>query len=364
MPQSAKHLLIGSTEPCSGKSATILGVAHQLQKRNMDIAYGKPLGSWLEDEGDRQGSSDDGHFLKEILQLPSDRLHPTLLCLDPLTVAKRLRGDDARDYRQALQDTMQAAAGDLVLWEGPADLMEGRLFDLSLLDMAEVLSASVLLVSRFHIPVLADRLLEAKRQLGDRLAGAFINDIPPDCDEQASAALKQFLEHQGIPVLGMMPRSAVLRSVSVRYLMQHLDAEVLSCRDRLDLMVESLQVGAMGVNLAMRYFQEGKNMAIVMGGDRTDLQLAALESSTHCLVLTGQMHPLNIVLTRAEEVEIPILSVALDTLTTVERIDRLFGQVRLHEPIKVEYIRQTMGRYLDTDRLLDRLGFDSLRAAS
>jgi BioD-like phosphotransacetylase family protein len=97
-------------------------------------------------------------------------------------------------------------------------------------------------------------------------------------------------------------------------------------------------------------------MAVVTGGDRTDIQLAALETSTQCLILTGHLPPAPTILSRAEDLEIPILSVDLDTLTTVEIIDRAFGQVRLHEPVKVQAINQMMAKHVNVDRLLTKLG--------
>ncbi|HEY9909723.1 MAG TPA: phosphotransacetylase family protein, partial [Thermosynechococcaceae cyanobacterium] len=154
---------------------------------------------------------------------------------------------------------------------------------------------------------------------------------------------------------GLLPRSALLRSVSVRELVKQLKAEVLCCADRLDLMVETLSIGAMNVNSALKYFRKGRNMAVVTGGDRADIQLAAMETSTHCLILTGQMPPLPSILSRAEDLEIPVLSVDLDTLTTVEIVDRAFGQVRLHEPIKVQCICQMMAEHFEIDRLLREL---------
>ncbi|MER3588403.1 MAG: hypothetical protein C4322_09805, partial [Mastigocladus sp. ERB_26_1] len=36
VPKSAKHLLIGSTEAYSGKSATVLGLSHLLQQKGLD----------------------------------------------------------------------------------------------------------------------------------------------------------------------------------------------------------------------------------------------------------------------------------------------------------------------------------------
>jgi hypothetical protein len=123
-------------------------------------------------------------------------------------------------------------------------------------------------------------------------------------------------------------------------------------------MVETLKIGAMNVNSALKYFRKGRNMAVVTGGDRTDIQMAALETSTHCLILTGQLPPQPFILSRAEELEIPVLSVDLDTLTTVEIVDNAFGQVRLHEPIKVQCIRQMMDRHFDIDRLMSQLGLE------
>lgn len=91
--------------------------------------------------------------------------------------------------------------------------------------------------------------------------------------------------------------------------------------------------------------------------------MAALETSTQCLILTGHIPPNSAVLSRAEDLEIPILSVDLDTLTTVEIIDRTFGQVRLHEPIKVQTICQMMEQHFNVDRLLAKLGMEPVVTA-
>jgi hypothetical protein len=74
------------------------------------------------------------------------------------------------------------------------------------------------------------------------------------------------------------------------------------------------------------------------------------------LILTGhRLMPPTLVLNRAEEVGIPVLSVDLDTLTTIERIDGMFGQMRLQEPIKVQFIKQLLAEHFDLDRLLNCL---------
>jgi BioD-like phosphotransacetylase family protein len=354
VPQSAKHLLIGSTETYSGKSATILGIGNQLQMRGVDIAYGKPLGTCLS-ESEVDDIDEDVRFIAKTLKLPEHRILPTLLSLDGGCISQRISGEDTIDYQQLLRQYLSIQGGDLAVLEGPGTLQEGRLFNLSLVQVADVLNASVLLVARFHSVLTIDALLWAKQHLGDCLLGVVINDVPDEQMEDANQVMRPFLERQGIPVLSLLPSSDILRSVSVGELVHQLHAEVICRPDRMDLMVESLKIGAMNVNSALKYFRKARNMAVVTGGDRTDIQLAALETSTQCLILTGQINPSPTVLSRAEDLEIPILSVDLDTLKTVEIVDRAFGQVRLHEPIKLECIYDMLERYFDLDRLINLL---------
>ncbi len=358
MPKSAKYLLIGSTESYSGKSATVLGLSHQLQQKGLDIAYGKPLGTCFS-ESEGTVVDEDVQFIANSLKLQKNRIAPTLLALNEVAIQKRLRGEDKTDYRQSLaQQYLQILGGDLVLLEGAGDLSEGNLFNLSLLQVADVVDAAVLLVCRYKSLLSVEALLSAKQLVGDRLIGVVLNDIPTAKLEAVDTLLRPLLEKQGIPVLGMLPKNELLRSVSVGELVNQLNAEVLCRSDRLDLMVESLAIGAMNVNAAVKYFRKRRNMAVVTGGDRVEIQQAALETSTQCLILTGQLPPPPFILNRAEELEIPILSVDLDTLTTVEIVDRTFGQVRVHEPIKVQCIRQLMAQHFDLNRLLSQLGLN------
>ncbi|MEB3181923.1 MAG: phosphotransacetylase family protein [Nostocaceae cyanobacterium] len=363
MSKTRKYLLIGSTESYSGKSATVLGLSRQLQQQGLDIAYGKPLGTCLSESQTRL-IDQDVEFIAQILQLPDNRVLPTLLALDEVTVQKRLRGEDKTNYHQSLSKYTQISVGNLVLLEGAGNLEEGSLFELSLPEIAAQIDAQVLLVTRYKSALSVEAILSAKKRLGDRLIGVVLNDIPHPELTTIDSDIRPFLEAQAIPVLGMLPQSEVLRSVSVEELVNQLDAQVLCRSDRLDLMVESLAIGAMNVNAAVKYFRKRRNMAVVTGGDRVEIQQAALETSTQCLILTGQLPPPQFILSRAEELEIPILSVDLDTLTTVEIIDRTFGQVRVHEPIKVECIHQLMSEHFDISRLLSQLGLNPAAALS
>ncbi|NJL00323.1 MAG: phosphotransacetylase family protein [Spirulinaceae cyanobacterium SM2_1_0] len=353
-----KLLLIGSTAACSGKSATILGLGHQLQAEHIKLAYGKPLGTYFETGTGGQPFEADLRFVADTLQLPDSQLHAPFLALDPATLRAYLRDGSPTDYTQVWHDYAAAIAADLALLEGPSTLTEGRLFNLSIEQMATSADAAVLLVVRYDNIALVDDLLDARLLFGDRLFGVLINDVPEPDLAILDTELRPFLERQGIPVFGLLPRNALLRSVSVRELTKQLQAKVLCREDRLDLMVESLTIGAMNVNSALEYFRRERNMAVVTGGDRSELQMAALETSTNCLILTGHTPPPDFILSRAEDLEVPILSVDLDTLSTVEIADRAFGQVRMQEPIKVQCMQELIAKHFDTQRFLANLGLE------
>jgi len=83
-------------------------------------------------------------------------------------------------------------------------------------------------------------------------------------------------------------------------------SRVLCRSDRLDLMVESLAIGAMNVNAAL-ILRLRRNMAVVTGAIAWKF---SGRSSTQCLILTGQLPPPPL---SSPKLELEILSVDLDT---------------------------------------------------
>ena len=358
----ASPLLIGSCEPFSGKSAVVLGLGRQLLRRGVELSFGKPLATTLEGAVESQATpliDADVRFVGATLGLAEERLIPSLQVLAPAVAHQRLLAGDLEPGAgfAPLRDQLAATpAGALALLEAAGSLHEGLLYGLSLPQLAAGLEASVLLVHRWSDSRSIDALLAARSALGDRLAGVVLNTVTPDGVPALRQELVPALARLGLPVLGVMPRSPLLRSVTVEELARRLEAQVLCCLDRQDLLVETLSIGAMNVNSAMEFFRRRRNMAVVTGADRTDIQLAALEASTQCLILTGVGDPLPQLVSRAEELEVPLLKVEHDTLTTVEVIESAFGHVRLHEAVKATYAVRLVEEHCDFTPLFERLG--------
>ena len=363
-------LLIGSSEPFSGKSAVALGLGRLLARQGVSLRFGKPLATMPTGAGPASAAADgtgpliddDTRFLGSFLGLAPTQLIPSLHRLDPAAAHQRLLAGDleAGEGFAALRRALAAEAPGgpeepLVMLEGAGSLSEGLLFGLSLPQLAHGLGAEVVLVHPWLDSRSVDPLLEARRQLGDRLAGVVLNTVDPEAVAPLRQDVEPALERLGLPLFGILPRSPLLRSVTVEELVRRLQARVLCCSDRLDLLVETLSIGAMNVSSAMEFFRRRRNMAVVTGADRIEIQLAALEASTQCLILTGVGEPLPQLISRAEELEVPVLKVEHDTLTTVEVIEAAIGHVRLQEAVKASYAVRLVEENCRFERLYERL---------
>lgn len=121
---------------------------------------------------------------------------------------------------------------------------------------------------------------------------------------------------------------------------------------------ETLTLGAMTTAATFRAFRKQTNKAVITGGDRTDIQLAALETSTTCLILTGNLRPSPLIIKQADEFGVAVLLVRTDTMETVNTIERVFGKTRLGQPAKLQKFEALLAEHLDLGRLYQALGLE------
>jgi len=156
-------------------------------------------------------------------------------------------------------------------------------------------------------------------------------------------------------VLGCLPRQRLLTAATVRELAKGINGKIIACEDCSDELVENLSVGAMGLANALAHFRRRPNKAVITGGDRSDIHLAALETSTKCLILTGDLYPSPQIITQAEKKNVPIILSSQSTLETVETINEFFGRTRFHEVQKLEQFQQILEENFDFARLYELL---------
>ena len=350
-----RTLFIGSTVGNSGKTMITIGLAPVLQEQGYKVGFFKPLGKQPTTVGGKVVDA-DAQFLKEALHLaePLDKICPVVLNQD--LFIRALRGD-AGDVRGRIQKAFEAvsAGKDVLLIGGAGTLADGGFLGIPTLSLIKDFKSPVLLIDPYQNEACIDCVLMAREILGDSLMGVILNRVPPQAMPEMEQVVVPFLVAKGVEVLGVAPLDRLLDSITVRQLVEVLDGKVICGEESLDEFVERFSVGAMDTDAALGYFQRLPNKAVITGGNRTDIQLAALETSTRCLVLTGDQVPNQIITARAREAGIPIVVVPTDTLATVDKLEKVLGRIRIREAQKVRRAQEFLRDRLNYRRIIQKL---------
>ena len=340
---------ICSTDGGAGKTAHSVALGRRLQRDFISVEYVQTVASSVADE---EGASDA--FVRRVLRLPDapDRTFPV-----SIHAALEAAEGEVR-YTERLVAAVGQLAGrsDVVLVETGDTIVDGSLVGLGVPDVAQALQAATLIVARFTGESVIDAILAARWAIGSRVIGAVITGIPVTRMESAQRVLRPALERRGVRVLGLFPADRLLEAVTVRELAGELGGTFVSGEEHGEELVERLMVGAMNAEHATNYFRRQANKAVITGGDRPAIQLAALETPTRCLILTGPFPPEPEVLMRAQETGVPVITVPHDTLGAVERSQAVFAHTRFTQHKKVARFSELFERHFDVAALYTALG--------
>ncbi len=352
----AAGLYIASTFPYAGKNTLALGLGLRFAKEGLNVGYMKPLGTQPERQNGHNGDA-DAFFIQEVLGLSSP---PDLVC--PVLANQDFT---MRAYSGQMEDPMPlvadayaklAAQHELVLLGGTGALGSGRYCGLHGERLARELDLKVLLVDRMTHEVHCDHLLHYKELLGDRLLGVALNAVPAEFMAETETLIVPFLKKHGISVLGVLPFNPLMNSIKVDDLAERLGARVITAKGRGSRMVENFLIGTMQVENFMAHFRRRANAAVIVGGDRADVQLVAIEGACSCLVLTGNLYPNDIILARADAANVPILMTREDTYTTARAMESLLSRNKLRDPMKISQVARLVSASLDFAALRQGLG--------
>lgn len=350
------NVYVASTESFVGKSAVCATLFDHFQQAGYKTGYMKPVSVAVTHT--ETGTFDaDAEFIRQHfnLAITSEQTAPVLLRRTTIEgVLKGKKEDWASKLQQAYNEASRGT--DVMILEGTNNWAEGALVGLSADRVADMLDAPMLLITRYRTTLAVDAILSVKRFVGDRLRGVLLNQIEETRLDFVKSHVVPFLENSGIPVFGLIPQDVGLAGIPVEDLIEGFGGEVINRDAGKGKLIESLMIGAMGADAGLTYFRRRANKAVITGGDRSDLQLAALDTSTNALILTGNIRPSPKVLDRAEQRGVPILLTADDTLTTVDRVEAMFGQGRVHESTKLDRFTKLMEERLDWARFETAFG--------
>lgn len=349
-------IFIASVSPFSGKNLICIGLGLKFKKDGYKVGYFKPVGFspvLIEDVL----TDEDAVFLSKALDVnePLESICPVVVNDD---LIRRLINGEELNIRQRTMSAFNRASQekDIMIARGLGRLSGGTCLRFSELDFIKETGAKVIFVDKFqsHIDTL-DGFIHASRILGDQLIGVVFNQIPPAKLSYIREFLDPFLKSKGITTLGIIQKDPVLGAVPIREIVNALNGNVLCCEDKVDELIEHFMIGAMNVESALRYFRKVANKAVITGGDRSDIQLAALETPTKCLILTGELYPNASILGRAQEVGVPIVVVRSDTACTIEVCENLPGYISLHHKAKIQRAADVVEREIDFKAIYEKL---------
>src|SRR5205823_11373623 len=143
---------------------------------------------------------------------------------------------------------------DFVLCEGSGHAGVGSVFDLSNAQVAKVLGAKVIIVTRGGIgkPIDEVALNQALfEKEGVEIIGVIINKVIGAKLDYVSEFARRGFKRKGLELLGVLPHQRILCSPTLDLIRQELRAEILNAPGPLDGLVEDVIVGAMGASNAM-----------------------------------------------------------------------------------------------------------------
>ena len=346
-------LLTSATER-TGKTALALALAREGQKRGDDVGYMKPMGTSLESVVGKTLDTDP-MLAREVLGVDDEVHEMEPVVYSPTFTEEAVRGsvdtDELRDEVEAAYDALSNGR-DTVFVEGGEVYTTGGVVGLTDAEVAELFDARVVLVAEFDGYRDIDDVLAAARVFGDRLDGVVFNGVEDAAYDDVEGAVAPFLESRGVRVHGVLPYERSVAGVTVADLRERLNATALTDAPQ-DGYVERFLVGAMSGESALRQFRRTKDAVVVTGGDRADVQSAALEApGVRGIVLAGGLEPPSAVLSKAEEKGVPVLSVDLDPLAALDEMEDVVGEGRKPDAGTVETVRELLVKHADVDALL------------
>lgn len=349
-------LYVGSTGGYSGKTLVSMGLGHKFKRDGLKVGYFKPVGI-LPVKVNNVLTDNDAWRIYRALDLkdPLSEICPIVLTqeLAVKSYIKDLKGlltKIVKSYNQLSKDK------DIMLVGGYGSIYTGSFLGLQGIKVLKRLNSKVVIVVKYEGEYVVDYVLQAKKDLGDKFLGVILNRVTTEHKKGVDEYAIPFLKRKGIDILGVLPHDSVVGSITVEELSDMLGGKVLCCHDRVNNLVEHFLIGAMQVDRAIDYFKRTRNNAVIVGGDRSDIQLSAIESGSMCLILTGDLYPSEIIISRAEHKNIPLLVVRDDTYSVAKKLERLSVRLRLRDKAKVARGMDLVTENVDFPLLYKKLG--------
>lgn len=364
MNTTTPRVFIAATRQNDGKTTASLGLLAALQKMYPRIGYIKPVGQRFVEVAEHK-IDEDTVLMDSVYQLNCPLVDMSPIAVEPDFTRKYIESSNYDALVKRIQKAFDRVAWekDFVLCEGSGHAGVGSVFDLSNAQVAKILGAKVVIVTRGGIgkPIDEVALNQALfEKAGVEIIGVIINKVTTEKMEYVADFARRGLKRIGLDLLGVIPHHRILSRPTLRSILEELDAEQLNHSKQLNNLVEDVVVGAMGANNAVQFFQPG--VLVITPGDREDIILAAATtlsgkglSRLAGIVLTGNLRPSDSVLKLIREMSYPVLLAKEDSYEVASKVHDLIVKTRPDDLEKIALIRDLIAKHVDVKRVLESI---------
>jgi uncharacterized protein len=322
-------LQIVSYESC-GKTALCAGIGKKLVNAGKKVGYIKPV-----DVAVSTDSCLDATFVKGALELgeQKEQMCPFTLSQEDLW---RNLSEDTDNFASKLKSACDrvSAGKDILIIESPGSLKGDQVSALACYTIAGKTDARVVMLLCYSSDFKDPQIIQEAKKFGDRLIGVVLNQVPQSKLNAVRTQCEEYFKSQGIGVLGVLPESRALLGVSVGEIASVLAGDIISSGDKTGELVENVMLGAMSPDSAKDYYSRKQNKAVVLRSERPDMLLAALETSTKCLIVTRRK-PSAPVMAKAEDKKVPVVIVNKDIGQIVTGIEQALAKAKFQHVQKL-----------------------------
>jgi BioD-like phosphotransacetylase family protein len=353
------RVFIAATRQNDGKTTTSLGLLAALQSVYPRIGYIKPVGQRFVEIAEYK-IDEDTVLMDSVYKLDCPLVDMSPIAVEPDFTRRYLESANYDTLAKKIQKAFDRVAWekDFVLCEGSGHAGVGSVFDLSNAQVAKILGAKVVIVTRGGIgkPIDEIALNQALfEKAGVEILGVILNKVTTEKMDYIADFARRGLKRRGLELLGVIPHQRILARPTLRSIREEFRGESLNNSKQLKNLVEDVVVAAMTANNAVQFFHSG--VLMITPGDREDLVIAAASAQKPIagIVLTGNLRPAEGVLKIIRELPYPVLLVEEDNYEVASKVHNLIVKTRPDDAEKIALIRDLIGKHVDVKKILQSI---------
>lgn len=329
----------------AGKTSLATALAQRSLQSGISTSLVKPISLDAESDGSADAEKDFVFF---------SQLNPSISYSQnpPMFIAPSSSKVDSPAIERSVAEVNEAKRrATNVIVEGLDWFLPAAEVNPTTVSVIKELDAKIVLVLRYSNSVDLTKLIRSIQEIGTDLIGVILNGVTIHRSHYVASIIVPAFKSSGIKMLGVVPEDRRMLAPSVSEIADHLNAEILLAPDNCEELVDYFMVGGWFLDKGDYVFDRRQNKAVIVRADRPDLHMAALQTSTVCLILTGGQNPIQYITYHADQLGIPLLSASEGTVEVMEKLESIAERTAAPNPRKISRFDELLAQFTDLEAL-------------